>query len=138
MWLINHNDIVTAWGHMIISTLRDVIMIDRNNRETMFGHMIIYTPRDAIIIHSGIDSTTDSLKTGVNHNWHLLIQWNQSTYAMWVNESIKHSSMESTFYAWINSSITSAQHMRAKRESANNGWNCQQCKCIKLILCNLM
>jgi hypothetical protein len=53
---------------MIISTIRDVIMIDRNNRETMFGHMIIYTPRDAIIIHSGIDSTTDSLKTGVNHN----------------------------------------------------------------------
>ena len=69
---------------MIIFTLIDVTKIDRNGRETMFGYKIIYTTRDVIIIQSGIDP---SRKIHVNHTWHLLIRWNQSTYAMWVIET---------------------------------------------------
>ena len=50
MWLMNHNNIVTAWDHTIVSTMKDVIVIDHNDRETMLGHMIIYTSGDVIII----------------------------------------------------------------------------------------
>ena len=42
--------------------MKDVIVIDHNDRETMLGHMMIYTLRDVIIInHSNIDLSTYSL-----------------------------------------------------------------------------
>ena len=61
--IITRNDIVTTWGHMIISTIRDVNILDCNSRENYIGsYDYIHNKSRIIINHSRIDSAIDSVK----------------------------------------------------------------------------